>query len=376
MRRWHKTPPLLLAAMLLTAVLLAGCGSRSGLDAPPSDRQLAIAPPEPLLPAASSQPVPAEAPMLAPAPASRGCVDITRSYDSEPATVMLLIDQSASMDQGGFGMGTRWNVLRQAIVDPDNGLLAWLDQSSRVGLMLYTSFDGYASPLGCPVLTSVQSTFGNVDQVRRLYLASQPAPGGDTPTGEGIDAAAGALSAIDSSAPKYVLLLTDGAPDTCAQPDPQWGLPQAIDAAQRAFSQGIRVYTVGVAEEINGPDLQALANAGAGKDPALVYGNDPGAEPPLFARTDPQQLADQLKGIIGDVRTCTIDLQTDVGAARSLDGRLVLDGQPLASDARNGWTFLDDRTLLIHGSACEKILGDGQRLEVHFPCVTDFAPPR
>src|SRR6185295_13042729 len=128
MRRWHKTPPLLLAAMLLTAVLLAGCGSRSGLDAPPSDRQLAIAPPEPLLPAASSQPVPAEAPMLAPAPASGGCVDITRSYDSEPATVMLLIDQSASMDQGGFGMGTRWNVLRQAIVDPDNGLLAWLDQ--------------------------------------------------------------------------------------------------------------------------------------------------------------------------------------------------------------------------------------------------------
>ena len=60
----------------------------------------------------------------------------------------------------------------------------------------------------------------------------------------------------------------------------------------------------------------------------------------------------------------------------SIPGRLVLDGQPLANDARNGWTFLDDRTLLVHGSACEKILGDGQRLEVHFPCATDFSPPR
>lgn len=365
----HRHGPFpLLAAVLPAAVVLAACGSRSGLDAPPADRQLAASPPqpEPLLPT--------EAPP--PAPASRGCVDLTRSYDSEPASVMLLIDQSASMDQGGFGRGTRWDVLRQAIVDPDNGLLAWLDQSSRVGLMLYTSFDGYASPLGCPVLTSVQASFGSVDEVRRLYLASRPAPAGDTPTGEGIDAAAGALSALDSSAPKYILLITDGAPDTCAQPDPQLGLPQAIDAAQRAFNQGIRVYTVGVAEEINGSDLQALANAGAGKDPALVYGNDPGAEPALFARTDPQQLADQLKGIIGDVRTCTIGLQTDVGAARTLDGRLVLDGQPLANDARNGWTFLDDRTLLVHGSACEKILGDGQRLEVHFPCVTDLAPLR
>ena len=96
----------------------------------------------------------------------------------------------------------------------------------------------------------------------------------------------------------------------------------------------------------------------------------------MFARTEPQQLADQLKGIIGDVRTCTIDLQTDVGATRTLDGRLMLDGQPLANDARNGWTFLDDRTLLVHGAACEKILGDGERLEVHFPCVMDFAPPR
>ena len=353
--------------------LLAACGSRSGLYASSSE-QFAVAPPQPELPEAAAQPLPALAP--APPPQGRGCVDITRSYDSEPATVMLLIDQSASMDQGGFGMGTRWNVLRQAIVDPDNGLLAWLDQSSRVGLMLYTSFNGNASPLGCPVLTSVQPAFGNVDEVRQLYLASQPARGGDTPTAEGIDAAALALSQLESSAPKYILLLTDGAPDTCAQPDPQLGLPQAIDAAQRAYGQGIRLFTVGVAQEINGSDLQALANAGAGKDPALVYGNDPGAEQPLFARTDPQQLADQLKGIIGDVRTCTIELGTDVGSARTLDGRLVLDGQPLANDARNGWTFVDDRTLLIHGAACQKILGDGQRLEVHFPCATDFPPLR
>ena len=366
--------PSLWGLPLWAALAALGCGSRSGLDGlllEPERQQLPVAPPLPEAPTAQAEP-----PLLDPQLTPQGCVDITRSYTSVPATVMLLIDQSGSMNQGGFGLGTRWNVLREAIVDPEHGLLAWLDQSASVGLMMYTSFDGYASPQGCPVITRVDAQIGNADKLRSAYRAAEPAPLGDTPTGESIDAAVLQLERVPGSAPRHILLLTDGAPDTCAQPDPQRGMPQALAAAQRAFEQGIRVHTVGVAQEINGPDLQALANAGAGKDPNLVYQRDPGAEQPLFARTDPQQLADQLKGIIGDVRTCTIDLGTSVGVDRRLDGRLVLDGQTLANDVRNGWSFLDDQTLLIHGSACEKILGDGERLEVRFPCVSDFAPPR
>jgi hypothetical protein len=363
--------PRLVLACALAAV--AGCGSRSGLEG------LSIEPDRTALPSAPTPDAPtglAPPALFEPPPEQRGCVDITRRYDSVPATVMLLIDQSGSMSQGGFGMGTRWSVLREAIVEPERGLLAWLDQSASVGLMLYTSFDGFASPQGCPVLTRVDAAVGNVDEIRAAYLAQEPARLGDTPTGESIDAAAEQLARIEGAAPKYILLLTDGAPDTCAQPDPQLGMPEAIAAAQRAYTQGIVVRTVGVAEEINGAQLQALANAGAGKDPNLVYGIDSGAEQPLFARTDPQQLADQLKGIIGDVRTCTVDLGISVGARRALEGRLVLDGQTLANEARNGWTFVDDQTLQIHGSACEKILADGQQLEVRFPCRDDFAPPR
>jgi hypothetical protein len=363
------------ALPLLIAGAVGGCGSRSGLDGFLLEAELGQLPVEPPPP----EPAPiaqAEPPVLDPVIEQRGCVEITRSYTSVPATVMLLIDQSGSMTQGGFGMGTRWNVLREAIVDPENGLLASLDQSASVGLMMYTSFDGYASGQGCPVITRVDARIGNAEQLRLAYRAAEPAQLGDTPTGESIDAAVVQLARVQGTAPKYILLLTDGAPDTCAQPDPQWGLPQTLAAAQRAFEQGIRVYTVGVSQEINGNDLQQLANAGSGKDPSLVYGRDPGAEQPLFARTDPRQLADQLKGIIGDVRSCSIDLGTPVGRERTLDGRLMLDGQALANDAQNGWTFVDDQTVLIHGTACEKILGDGERLEVRFPCVSDFARPR
>jgi len=371
-----------LAALLGGAAVL-GCGSRSGLEGfAPDQRQLAVSPPELVPeaapPRAAAPPAPAPpapAPVLEPTPEQRGCVDIIRSYDSEPATVLLLIDQSQSMSLP-FGQSTRWDVLREAILNPENGLLYSLDQNTRVGMMLYTGQGGNNNPQGCPLITEVVPRFANVNSVRTTYEVATPAFRGDTPTGESIDKAVAALQAIQSAGPKYILLATDGEPDTCVQPKPSEGMPQALAAAQNAFAQGIRVYTLGVSDGLADARLQQLANAGLGKDPALVYGVDADAVQPTTASSDPRQLANQLQGIIGDVRSCTIDLGTQVGTQRTLDGRLELDGKVLANSATEGWTFVDDRTVEIHGAACDQILGDGQKLEVRFPCVNDFARPR
>jgi len=329
------------------ALAAGGCGSRSGLEAGEAARESARL--------AAAAPVPA------------GCVDITRNYTSEPATVLLLIDRSQSMSFR-FGGSTRWNVLREAIVDREAGLLTALDPSARVGLMLYTGRGGFDNPLGCPLLTRVEAEFGNVEAVRDAYLAASPQQSGDTPTGESIAQAAAALSAIPSTAPKYILLATDGVPDTCAQPKPSEGLPEALAAASAAFASGIRVYVLGVSDGLDAWRLQQLANAGAGKDPGLVYGTDADAEAPLSASTDPGELAAQLRGIIGDVRSCSIELGTSVGSERALEGRLVLDGRALANDRRDGWTIVDERTVRLHGAACDQVLGEGERLEVSFPC--------
>lgn len=347
-------------ALLLAGVGLGAgaCGSRSGLDAwlveprgEPAAREVAVAPAQQLPPPA-------------------GCVDIRKSYASVPPAVMLLIDRSTSMGFD-FGGDSRWNVLREAILEPERGLLASLDQRARVGLMLYTGQDGFEGPLGCPVITEVATEFGNIDRVRDAYLAAEPALRGDTPTGESIERAALELGRLEASAPKYILLATDGEPDTCAQPKPSEGMPQALAAAQGAFAQGIRVYTVGVSEGIGADRVQQMANAGAGKEPELVYGRDVDAEQPLFANSDPRRLAAQLAGIIGDVRSCTIELGTPIDGEGSLQGRLILDGRVLENDARDGWTFVDDDTLSIRGAACDTILGDGQLLEVRFPCEAD-----
>lgn len=104
---WRRALRLGLASVPVAAALLAGCGSRSGLEAGlPASRGLGAA----SLPA--------------------GCVDIRRSYASVPPAVLLLIDRSTSMGFT-FGDDSRWNVLRDAIVDPERGLLAALDQRAR-----------------------------------------------------------------------------------------------------------------------------------------------------------------------------------------------------------------------------------------------------
>ncbi len=345
----HGRPKPLLMAVVLCA--LGACGSRSGLDALEREvTRLGGDPPEVMVELERA-----------------GCVDITRSYSSVPATVLLLIDRSQSMSFS-FGDSTRWSVLREAIIDPDEGLLASLDPNARVGLMLYTGRGGFSNPLGCPLLTQVNAELDNVDAVREVYRAASPQNGGDTPTGESITQAALALSSLPSTAPKYILLATDGVPDTCAQPKPSEGLPLALEAASAAFAQGIRVLVLGVSDGLDAWRVQQLANAGAGKDPNLVYGVDADAEEPFSASTDPRALAGQLRGIIGDVRSCTIELGARVGAERVLEGRLVLDGRPLDNDRRNGWTFVDDDTLRLNGTACDQVLADGERLEVRFPC--------
>jgi von Willebrand factor type A domain-containing protein len=364
-KRWNAW--VATGSVALTSALGLGCGSRSGLDLDPHQdpetSELAANPPRLL-----------DGPDFALPEAAPGCVDMTLSYASVPPSVILLIDQSASMTER-FGATTRWDVLRQAIIDPDAGLLTWLDAGANLGIMLYTSLDGSRFGRACPLIERVETRLGNAASIREFYAEHEPMPGGDTPTGDAIDVAVQELSALRAGPARYVLLLTDGIPDTCAEPDPQNGYGAALEAVQRAYAQGVVVRTVGVSPELARDALQGMANAGAGKPPELVFGNDADAEQPLYASTEPDELARQLQGAIGDVRSCTVELGTRVDRARAGDAQLTLDGQVLQYRAASGWHFVDADTIAVEGQACERILGSGERLQVVYPCLESESEP-
>ena len=85
------------------------------------------------------------------------CVDVSVSFEANEATVVLLIDQSGSMDQDYDGTD-RWGALYDALMDPSDGVVASLESEVRLGLALYTSYDGFDGPT-CPVVTEVDAAF-------------------------------------------------------------------------------------------------------------------------------------------------------------------------------------------------------------------------
>jgi hypothetical protein len=100
----------------------------------------------------------------------------------------------------------------------------------------------------------------------------------ETPTGHAIRRATTGLAAVDAleGTRKYILLLTDGEPNTCAVPDPQCGQDSVIKAVQDARAAGIRTVIVALGDLALGlsgcpsyarcgdEHVQDVANAGAG----------------------------------------------------------------------------------------------------------------
>lgn len=296
------------------------------------------------------------------------CTDIDVPFDAVTPSVLLLVDQSGSMNDA-FGNGTRWSVLYDALMNRMNGVVYTLRAEVRFGLMLYTSDDGFAGG-ACPMLEEVPLRLGNYVRIQNVYGSAVPADGGDTPTAEAIEAATTALTGFTEPGPKYVLLVTDGLPDNCEDADAHNAQSQAMSvaAAAAAASAGITLIPMGLSDDIAtqgaGPGhLQDLANAGAG----MTRGN----AKYYVASDDPDELAQQFQQIIGNVRTCLFDLTGTVDPDQAHLGRVVLDGQPLDLDDPNGWTLKTPRQIEVLGDACDQIQSSASRLTVTFPCDSD-----
>jgi hypothetical protein len=333
-------------------------------------------------------------------------------------TVVFVIDGSGSMC-APFGMSTRWQALRYALLDPSAGFIYRLQDAVRFGATLYDGTIDSNLATGaalsiiqnppCALLTSV--LLGKNAGMCPLLLEAMPAKlnnagaidmvfpmtelGGSTPTDRALSHVVDVLIPTlgqqtpdgQPQGPTYVILATDGAPnDICVGGVGGDGLAQqqgVIAAVDRAAAADITTWVISLAD--GDPALEAHL------DEVARHGDKKNPQAQTFSPTNPDELLMTLAQLLGGAVGCHISLSGRVesgqeclgtveqnGTAlpccqRDMSGGMTCDGAPTTSP--NGWQLSDPSSIELLGDACAKfLLGSGASLlTARFPCAV-FTP--
>ena len=326
-------------------------------------------------------------------------------------TIVFVIDGSGSMC-APFGMSTRWQALRSALLDPKTGFIYRLQSSVYFGATLYDgtidaslSLDATSliqnppcallgGVLGgknmgmCPqLLEAMPPKLSNAQAIDMVYPNIEL--GGSTPTDRALDHVMKALIAgrqvqgpdDPTRGPVYVILATDGAPnDICVNGTGGDGSAQrqaVIAAVDRGAAAGITTWVISLADGDPGLQmhLDEVARHGEPKNPAAH----------TFSPSNPDELLMTLAQLLGGAVGCHISLNGTVVVGQECLGTVEQNAVALpccerspagafscagaSTTAPNGWYLNDPRSIELVGDACAKfLLGSGSVLSARFPC--------
>ncbi len=185
-----------------------------------------------------------------------------------PPTVMVVLDKSSSMQTGTIGGVTKWNIAVNAL----GQVMTQLQASAEVGLMTFPRPDR-CGPGGldvAPALNTRQAILG-------ALATPPPSSGYFTPMAQTLERAAIEPSLVDSDAPRYVVVISDGW-QWCSPYDPATRF-DGVDAVGSLNAAGVTTFVVGFGGATDAQALNRMAvEAGtqrAGCNPA----NDEPADP-------------------------------------------------------------------------------------------------
>jgi hypothetical protein len=340
-----------------------------------------------------------------------GCESAMFEFESVTPTVMILVDRSSSMfDVPYYASPNRWQPLKDALVGDGAtywGVVGDLQGAVRFGFAAYTAQQVNIAQV-CPSVlgAEVGIALDNYLPIRAAYDNASHDPidegqgaqlyKGETPTGAAVRVVTGVLGAFQEPGPKYILLVTDGQPDTCGVPDPQCGQDDAVAAVQEARALPVPIQTFVIGIEMTEFDasrhLTQVANAGLGLGVArgAVFPNCDAhlQDLPLggnaatytadetmgwalpYLPQNPEQLAWDIVAVIGGMRSCVFNLtQAAINTTRANEGSVQLQDQVLMYGDPNGWEMISETELEIKGTSCDVVrLTPHPFMYVSFPC--------
>ena len=295
-------------------------------------------------------------------------------------TVLFVIDGSGSMN-APFGNGTRWSVLREALVGP-TGVITKLEGIVEFGMSIYSS------ARECPGSTHVPPKIQNLMALSSAYPAQEL--GGGTPTGEALQKVVDGLADFNptpDSTPTapIIILATDGEPNGCGPAGLatcDWtdvvnclgmlaGMANApatydttLAAARAARAKNIPLWVLSLADGLASiPQLQTTANIGAG----VADDASPGA--PIYSPQNTDDLVQTLSKLIGAVVSCDVELNGTLNVSRACEGAVKINGADLGCNDPQGWKPLDESHISLQGTACDRFKSDpAVLLTANFPC--------
>lgn len=293
---------------------------------------------------------------------TEGCPLLDVILVPQTPTLVLVVDQSLSMDQD-FGGDTRWNVITNVLIDPNMGIVPQFADEMRLGLTLY-SWDSMGGG-ECPFLTEVPPALDNAAAIEMTM--SQSLPLGETPTGESLEIVWQQLDAIQEPGRKFIVLATDGEPDTCAVPNPQEGQPESLAAVNAAYAAGITTFIISVGDEVSEGHLQDMANAGQG-----VQMGDPDA--PFYLALDQAALVDAFGDILAGVRSCQLDLDTALTPEDAATCDVEINGTVVGLDDPNGWQLNTPTEIELLGTSCDALQMGTSSVQMECACGVGGVP--
>ncbi|HEX6766123.1 MAG TPA: vWA domain-containing protein, partial [Polyangiaceae bacterium] len=344
------------------------------------------------------------------------CQDLTVEPTPLVPSVMILVDNSSSMYEPRDQL---WDALYTALMSPTMGAVKPLEAKIRFGFASYRGPDNISVPetdnscaqiesVGTVTQATVAPALNNHAAIDTVYKAlglqgRDPMNAQwETPTGHAVTRIATTLRNFnpDPPGPKYILLVTDGDPNTCLKGDPQCGQDNSLAAVQAAYTAGVGTFVVGIGDILSGCNtaqircgemhLQDIANAGTGQPvqqpPAdycyqscvapnggcgtlLATYAPTGGMSPYFVARNPTELQTKLSELLSDVVSCTIQLDATVsGTADPSLARITVGGNAVPYNTPDGWILESTRDkITLQGGACMTFRG-GAAVNVVFPC--------